>query len=68
MEFYYVNKNAQPNGDYEVHTLNCSYLPSFENRLFLGMFSNCSEAVQAAKKTYPQADGCYYCCKACHTR
>ena len=68
MEFYYVNKNAQPNGDHEVHVSNCSYLPSFENRMYLGLFSFCSEAVREAKKTYPQADGCYYCCRACNTR
>ena len=28
---YYVNKNAQSNGDHEVHNKTCSYLPEAEN-------------------------------------
>jgi len=31
MDHYYVNKNEQSNGDHEVHTGNCIYLPSVEN-------------------------------------
>jgi hypothetical protein len=67
MKYYYVNKNAQPNGDHEVHTGDCSHLPQPENRLYLGLFSNCKDAVKKAKETYSQSDGCYYCCNACHT-
>lgn len=68
MANYYVNKNEQANGDHEVHTDGCSYPPAYENRLNLGWFANCREAVAAAKNTYPQSNGCYWCCNACHTR
>lgn len=64
---YYVNKNAQDNGDHEVHTENCIYLPSSENRKYLGDFSSCSDAVKEAKKTYPKSNGCKTCSNACHT-
>ncbi len=67
MTHYYVNKNAQSNGDHEVHTLSCSYLPSETNRLYLGTYSTCQEAVKKAKQTYPQSNGCYYCSRICHT-
>ncbi|BAX79765.1 hypothetical protein [Labilibaculum antarcticum] len=67
MASYYVNKNAQANGDHEVHESGCSYLPNPENRKDLGYFTNCKDAVTEAKKTYNQANGCYYCSKACHT-
>jgi len=67
MALYYVNKNAQPNGDHEVHKSGCSFMPSSENRLRLGDFSSCRPAVAAAKKICPKADGCYYCSPACHT-
>jgi len=67
MDYYYVNKNAQANGDHEVHKITCSYLPTEANRLFLGHFSTCQEAVREAKKHYPQSNGCYYCSYACHT-
>jgi len=67
MDYYYANKKAQPNGDHEVHTSTCSYLPSAENRLYLGIFSSCADAVKEAKKSYSQSNGCYYCSIACHT-
>jgi hypothetical protein len=68
MAKYYVNKNAQSNtGDHEVHVSTCSFLPDTENRLYLGDFSRCRDAVIEAKKTYKQSNGCYYCSNECHT-
>ena len=64
---YYVNKNAQANGDHEVHTSSCSFLPAKENRIYLGDFTTCSKAVTEAKRHYTQCNGCYYCANACHT-
>lgn len=67
MAAYYVNKNAQDNGDHEVHKSGCDWMPNSENRLYLGDFNNCQDAVKAAKKHYSQSNGCYYCSRACHT-
>ena len=67
MKNYYVNKLSQSNGDHEVHTGDCAYLPISDNRKYLGQFSNCKEAVTEAKKTYSKSNGCYYCSKECHT-
>lgn len=67
MDKYYVNKNAQENRDHEVHKSGCSRMPEPENRLYLGEFATCHGAVAAAKRIYPEADGCYYCSPACHT-
>lgn len=67
MKYYYVNKNKQINGDHEVHTSDCIYLPREENRIYLGYFSNCRNAVAEAKKYYRQCNGCYYCSRECHT-
>ena len=67
MPNYYVNKNAQPNGDHEVHTETCIYLPFASNRLHLGFFTNCADAVKEAKKNYWQSNGCYTCSRPCHT-
>ena len=63
---YYVNRNAQSNGDHEVHQENCRYFPS--NAKYLGEFSNCKDAVNEAKKTYSTADGCKTCSPTCHSR
>ncbi|MGB7061298.1 MAG: hypothetical protein WBF13_02950 [Candidatus Zixiibacteriota bacterium] len=67
MAVYYVNKQAQANGDHEVHKSDCSCLPTEENRLYLGSLTNCSDAVREAKKHYAQSNGCYYCARECHT-
>lgn len=67
MSKYYVNKNAQSNGDHEVHTTGCSHMPNPENRLYLGEFTSCAPAVRKAKDTYAKSNGCYYCSKPCHT-
>lgn len=67
MALYYVNKNAQKNGDHEVHTSDCDWLPNEANRLYLGSFTNCHDAVREAKKHYSQSNGCKYCSLACHT-
>ena len=67
MAKYYVNDNAQSNGDHEVHTKGCNWLPKPENRTYLGNFAGCASVVTAAKKYYDQVNGCFYCCNACHT-
>ena len=63
---YYVNNNAQPNGDHEVHRDGCNYMPI--SKTHLGAFNNCHDAVKAAKQYYAQVNGCYFCSTACHTQ
>ena len=67
MENYYVNNHQQSNGDYEVHTSTCRYLPT--DKTYLGLFLNCRDALQKARSMFPyrKIDGCYYCSNACHT-
>ena len=68
MSRYYVNNNAQSNGDHEVHTIGCSYLPELGNRTYLGDFDSCKPAVKEAKRHFSQVNGCYHCSKPCHTQ
>jgi hypothetical protein len=68
MARYYVNKNAQSNGDHEVHKFDCSFCPDEANRIYLGDFRSCHGAMIEARKHFRQVDGCYYCAKECHTR
>ena len=68
MASYYVNKNAQPNGDHEVHVSGCSFMPDANNRLHLGEHSNCQSAVRKAKEHFRQVNGCFYCSRECHTQ
>ncbi len=67
MTNFYVNTNAQPNGDHEVHRDNCPTPALPHNRLNLGYHSSCVEAVRLAKETYRRANGCKNCNPSCHT-
>lgn len=70
MPEYCVNKNAQSDtGDHEVHDLASEKgcLPNSENRLNLGTYASCEEAVEAAKQHYDDVNGCYHCANECHT-
>lgn len=71
MADYYVNRKAQPNGDHEVHDKAAcppQFFPSSENALYLGSYSTCAQAVQAARTYFSQVNGCIYCSPACHTQ
>ena len=67
MAYYYVNKNKQANGDNEVHVHGCSFLPSVQNREYLGNYDNCRPAVAKANRLGYNANGCYFCSRPCHT-
>lgn len=68
MKKYYVNRREQANGDHEVHHQDCPYLPSADNRIYLGEFSNCKLAVAVAKNHFDQVNGCRTCSSECHTQ
>lgn len=65
---FYAYKYVDNNGCHEVHTYDCKFLPSEENRVYLGDFNNCNEAIKHAKVKHPghNFDGCYHCCRSCH--
>lgn len=67
MDQYCVNKNAQANGDHEVHAPGCSHMPAAENRIDLGLHTSCHGAVIKARHHFRQVDGCYHCSPKCHT-
>lgn len=69
MGTYYLNKDTRhnPNGDNEVHLSTCKFMPSDENKLYLGVFSNGVQVVQHAKILgYDKADGCIHCASEAH--
>ena len=68
MEHYYANDNPQSTGEHEVHKEGCQFMPEILNRTYLGMFSSCGEALEAARQKYDNVDGCFFCANACHNR
>ncbi|TDK53835.1 hypothetical protein E1508_16530 [Pseudomonas moraviensis] len=71
MQSFIINKNVQPNGDYEVHntTTGCVHMPLLVNQIPLGNHLTCYGAVSAARTTWAneRINGCFYCCNPCHT-
>ncbi|MFT6068956.1 MAG: hypothetical protein ACJAT2_003616 [Bacteriovoracaceae bacterium] len=68
MPNYYVNKQAQPNGDHEVHkNTGCPHPANPKNRVPLGVHLSCTSAVKEAKKYFKQVNGCFFCARECHT-
>lgn len=65
---YYVNRRTQANGDHEVHKEGCAFMPDPENRIYLGNFYFCREAVRESKIHFSQTNGCYYCSNECHAK
>lgn len=66
MAFYFVNKNAQPTGEHEVHKEGCVFMPDIENRIFLGYFTDAKAACMKAKEYFSKVDGCFYCAEEAH--
>lgn len=68
LKSYLVNIHPQENGDHEVHNEDCKLLPALGHRKYLGDYYDCEEAVKESKKYFSQSNGCYWCCKKCHTQ
>ena len=64
---YYVNRNAQQNGDHEVHREGCEWLALALDTALLGSYTNCRDAVMHAKRLGYRANGCKTCSRDCHT-
>lgn len=67
-QFYYVNNDRthNPGLHHEVHTKSHVEQLNIRSKTLLGYFSNEIDAVQAAKRLFPDADGCAICCPKAH--
>ncbi|SKC85956.1 hypothetical protein SAMN05660236_5009 [Ohtaekwangia koreensis] len=65
MNFYCVDTDVREGGFHEVHQVRCTYIP--EDKIDLGPYPSCYEAVRAARKFYKLIRGCRYCCMECYT-
>lgn len=61
MSSYYVRIQPQLNGINAVHKYDCPFLPSFGDRIYLGEFDKCTDAVKEAKKIFQHVSGCSFC-------
>jgi hypothetical protein len=64
MDFYCVDTDASPTGEHIVHRIKCEYIPA--DKIELGLFPTCYEAIHAARKHYQKINGCQQCCMECY--
>ncbi|NGP87553.1 hypothetical protein [Fodinibius halophilus] len=68
MDHYYVHIYTDDDGDHEIHTDECDFLPKPTHRDYLGYYNNCENAVEeAGNNGYSPVNGCYFCSRDCHT-
>ncbi|QPK64164.1 hypothetical protein IVG45_04100 [Methylomonas sp. LL1] len=67
MAEFYIETNAQPNGDHIVHNANCSLLPAKDAIRYLGSIASCASAVKKAAESFKQVNGCPQCATTCHS-
>lgn len=66
MAIYYVCRKEQVKGEHVVHKNRCKHMPDEHNRIMLGDFYTCFDAIRVAKGIYANLNGCSYCCPECH--
>ena len=69
---YYINKNPQNDGFYEIHNEDCWRIDQVKEKEYLWTFSSCIWAKNEAKNKFPsissKIDWCKHCSELCHTR
>jgi hypothetical protein len=61
MKFYYLSATPNEEGEFEIHHRECSKIPLFHNRLYLGPFNNSYEAINQSLKSNPKSVICNSC-------
>ena len=67
MNKYYVNKNARSDRIHPTHKEGCIDMPQDRDRLYLGSFKTCQEALAEANKHYMKVTGCFFCSSDCYS-
>jgi hypothetical protein len=67
MAEFYVEINAQANGEHVVHRAECSLLPAKDMISYLGSIASCASAVKKAAERFKPVNGCPQCASSCHT-
>lgn len=68
MPHYIVDRNAQPNGEHEVHVRGSvwSCLPAEADQREIGSHDDCEGALRIARLFYGRANGCARCAVSGH--
>ena len=67
---YYLSKVIRKHDEkFPIHRESCKLIPGPNDRIYLGNFHNCQEALDYATRHYNmQIDGCLECSVECHKK
>lgn len=65
MKSYYVESVSQENGHHLVHKDGCDWIPQEKNKVYLGEFKCCEEAIEEAQDLFNDLDRCIQCLTEC---
>ncbi|SIO36342.1 hypothetical protein [Halodesulfovibrio marinisediminis] len=58
---YHIHTKMMASGDHEVHVEGCDWCPPDDQLCCVGKFETSKQAMESAKKIYPDANGCHHC-------
>lgn len=61
MAEFFVEINAQDNGEHVVHKSSCSLLPAKDTLRYLGSIASATSAVKKAQESFKLVNGCSHC-------
>jgi hypothetical protein len=64
MAEFFIEIDAQGNGDHLIHKSDCSLLPAKEAIYYLGSISNINSAMKKAGERFTKPTGCTQCSPA----
>jgi hypothetical protein len=53
---YYINAQLETDEERKIHIGECKEIPLPYNRIYLGLFLSCEDALKHAKKSHPNAN------------
>jgi hypothetical protein len=68
MDYYYISKKTQFNGEHEIHKLSCYRLPAEGDRILLGYLNSGKEAMKKGLELFPKVNACFNCCNEYHSK
>lgn len=65
MKAFFISTEQKGIEKYQIHQEGCEFLPNFNERIYLGIFKKCDEALDEAKKVSENLKVCPFCSKEC---
>ena len=65
MPLFYLDSEARSDGTHILHKDWCVWMPYVEHKISIGYFSDCFDALQAARSYLSHVNGCEICLPEC---